>query len=75
MIADALSRATVEVPNERPRIMSICMDPDISDIRLEEIRKATEEDSELQCLITYITEGWPEGIIKEPGRRLSQTFL
>lgn len=36
------------------------MDPDISDLRLEEIRKATEEDSELQCLITYITQGWPE---------------
>lgn len=60
VIADALSRATIEVSDERPRIMSICMDPDISDLRLEEIRKATEEDSELQCLITYITQGWPE---------------
>lgn len=59
MIADALNRATVEVPDERSRIMSICMDPDISDLRLEEIRKATEEDSELQCLITYITQEWP----------------
>lgn len=46
VIADALSRATVEVPGERPRIMSICMDPDISDLRFEEICKATEEDSE-----------------------------
>lgn len=54
MIADALSIATLEVPDERPRIMSICMDPDISDLRLEEILKATEEDSEFQCLITYI---------------------
>lgn len=60
VIADALSRATVEVPDERPRIMSICMDPDISDLRLKDIRKATEEDSELQCLITYITEELPE---------------
>lgn len=59
MIADALSIATLEVPDERPRILSICMDPDISDLRLEEILKATEEDSEFQCLITYITQGWP----------------
>lgn len=56
VIADALSRTTVEDPNERPRIMSISMDPDISDLRLEEIRKATEQDSELKCLITYITQ-------------------
>lgn len=70
VIADALSRATVEVSDERPRIMSICMDPDISDLRLEEIRKATEEDSELQCLITYITQGWPEkkNLIKDSVR-------
>lgn len=60
VIADILSRATVEVHYERPRIMSTCMDPDISDVRLEDVRKATEDDSELQRLITYITEEWPE---------------
>lgn len=60
VIADVLSRATVEVHYERPRIMSTCMDPDISDVRLEDVRKATEDDSELQRLITYITEEWPE---------------
>lgn len=60
VIADILSRATVEVHYERPRIMSTCMDPDISDVRLEDVRKAIEDDSELQRLITYITEEWPE---------------
>lgn len=73
VIADVLSRATVEVHYERPRIMSTCMDPDISDVRLEDVRKATEDDSELQRLITYITEEWPEK--KKSGRRLGQTFL
>lgn len=48
VITDALSRATVEDPDDRPRIMTVCFEPDISDIRLEEIRKATEEDPELQ---------------------------
>lgn len=38
VIAGAVSRATVEVHNERPRIMSICLDLDITDVRLEEIR-------------------------------------
>lgn len=52
MIADTLSRATIEVPEKCPRIMGICMDPAIADVRLAEIRKTTEEDSELQCLIT-----------------------
>lgn len=69
MIADALSRATIEVPEKCPRIMSICMDPAIADVRLAEIRKTTKEDSELQCLITDMARE------KEPGRRLSQTFL
>lgn len=55
VIADALSRAAVEEPEKCPRIMTICMDPDIADVRLAEIRKTTEEDSELQCLITNIT--------------------
>lgn len=44
VIADALSRATVEGPNDRPRIMTVCFDPNISDVRLEKIRKATEKD-------------------------------
>lgn len=30
-----------------------CMDPDISGVRLEEICKATEKGSELQCLIEF----------------------
>lgn len=42
------------------RILSVCMDPDISGVRLEEIRKTTEEYSELQFLITNITGQWPE---------------
>lgn len=47
VIADALSRATVEDPDDRPRIMTVCFDPDISDVRREETRQATEEDPEL----------------------------
>ncbi|XP_062621337.1 uncharacterized protein K02A2.6-like [Saccostrea cucullata] len=61
IIADMLSRATIEVPtDDRPRIMTVCVDPDLSDVRLDEIRKATEMDSELQCLIANITDGWPD---------------
>ena len=56
-IADALSRATVEDRDDRPRIMPVCFDPDISDVRLEKIRKTTEEDPELQSLIAYISSG------------------
>lgn len=68
VIADALSRATVEDPDDRPRIMNVCFDPDISDVRLEEISKATEKDPELQSLIAYITTGWPErkNLVEEP---------
>ena len=56
VIADALCRATVENPDDRPRIMTVCFDPDI-DVRLENIRKATEEDPELQGLIACISIG------------------
>lgn len=60
VIADASSRATVEDPDDRPRIMTVCFDPDISDVRLEEIRKATEEVPALKSLIAYISTGWRE---------------
>lgn len=42
--------------DQRPRVTSICIDPDFSDVRLDEIRKATEE--ELQCFIrTSLKDG------------------
>ena len=60
VIADALRRTTVEDPDVRQRIMTICFDPDISDVRLEEIRKDTEEDPKFQNLIAYISTEWLE---------------
>ena len=58
IIADAFCRAKVEEDeDDRPRIMNVCFHPNISDVRLEEMRKATEEDPELQSLIAYISTG------------------
>ncbi|VDI75828.1 Hypothetical predicted protein [Mytilus galloprovincialis] len=64
VLADTLSRAYLENDNAtetaRPRIMQINTFEDIPDARLQEIRTATEEDTELQKLVKILNEGWPQ---------------
>ena len=65
-VADALSRATVDPAEQyldsgwmmyELRTVTACSAP-----RLEELRKETAGDHELQCLKAVITSGWPDAI-------------
>lgn len=59
VIADTLSRAYVADPaKDRSRVM--CVNEDLSDSRLKEIREETLNDQALQALIENIQVGWPE---------------
>ncbi|XP_060074979.1 uncharacterized protein K02A2.6-like [Ylistrum balloti] len=64
VIADTLSRAFLD--EARQRIMNIRVHEDIPDVRLEEIRKTTLADPELQVLADVITTGWPDTKEKVP---------
>lgn len=55
--ADALSRATIEDPDNSQRIKTAYIDSNLSHVTLEKIRKATEKDPGLQSFIAYITSG------------------
>ena len=66
VIADTLSRAYIDSPDLRPRIMKINFFPDISDARLEEVREATAQDASLMTLKSLILEGWPDTKCKVP---------
>jgi hypothetical protein len=50
IIADTLSRAYIDSPDLRPRIMKINFFPNISDVRLQEVREATSRDVSLKTL-------------------------
>ena len=59
LMADTLSRAVgLEKPHEITEL-NISTVSSISDQILAKIRQATSEDKQLQTLINYITEGWP----------------
>ncbi|KAL5017694.1 hypothetical protein ScPMuIL_005222, partial [Solemya velum] len=64
VLADTLSRAHLDTStgnlDERARIMSVNMFGDIPDARLDEIREATLGDANLQTVIDFVLEGWPE---------------
>ena len=66
VIADTLSRAYIDSPDLRPRIMKINFFPDISDARLEEVREATAQDASLMTLKSLILDGWPDTKCKVP---------
>jgi hypothetical protein len=65
-VADALSRAPMSKPASEEVINSIGMHR-LRDKRLDEIRRATTEDSTLTSLGKVITEGWPDDRHGLPG--------
>jgi hypothetical protein len=69
--ADCLSRAPVENPTRADESLNeevavqvnmIIQSMPATDNRIEEIVKATENDTEMQEIINYITQGWPSSV-------------
>jgi hypothetical protein len=63
-VADTLSRAHLPMQSsaglETVRIHAVTESVPASSQKLQEIRSATANDSELQKLVTYVTNGWPK---------------
>lgn len=65
-VADTLSRKHLPTEDDMmskeldAQIHTIMKNLPISDTKLKEVRKATENDPELRHLKTYIQQGWPE---------------
>ena len=61
-LADTLSRAYPEATDrqESPRIMNVDAFEMIADKRLETIKRASNQDDEVQSLLHTILNGWPE---------------
>ncbi len=66
VIADTLSRAYIDSPDLRPRILAITFFPDISDARLQEVKEATSRDMALKTLQSLILDGWPNAKCQVP---------
>ena len=65
-IADTLSRAHLETTEHSRPIMNVNSFDKISDSRLEEVKKATDEDPIMIELREYILKGWPNNGNKVP---------
>ena len=65
-IADTLSRAHLETTEHSRPIMNVNSFDKISDSRLEEVKKATDEDPIMIELREYILNGWPNNGSKVP---------
>ena len=59
-IADALSRAYLDVPDTHVRVMTVNARKGESDERIKEVKVATAKDESMQTLLGMIKEGWPE---------------
>ena len=59
-IADTLSRANIDIPDLRPRIMNVDCFSSIPDARINEVRNATKNDKSLQSVLSFILNGWPD---------------
>ena len=64
--ADTLSRAYLETTEHSRPIMNVNSFDKISDSRLEEVKKATDEDPIMIELREYILNGWPNNGNKVP---------
>jgi len=60
LIADTLSRAYINCPEETVRVMNINILPEIPDQLLERVKKETSKDEGLLLLWETIQAGWPE---------------
>jgi transposase InsO family protein len=66
VIADTLSRAYLDVADEKVMVVELTDASDISDRRLQEIKEATASDNSMQLLLEIIREGWPKDKTQVP---------
>ena len=61
-----IRRSQILVDDVEAHVDAIQMSWPVSDVKLQEFRKATEEDEELQAVTRYILGGWPHHMTAVP---------